>query len=362
MDFPKYDGNIHPNEWINDFQNYLKLITVNNNNKIESLDIAISLIDPTISLPTGIDSFDKLRNALKKDISFDVFKNTNKRKLQSLKYNSERKGGDTSKFISTFRKLCYNAEINDIKEQKKFLYSSLPNNQFDYISNKYYKKVENVKSINELIREFENIVLEESNLIRNESIVALKHVATGKYLSSISNLNYRTGSNNQMVYVGETEPNPNSLWKIQFDKELATYADTSIKLQHVKSNNFLGICYEGYQGYDEIKGKIYGYHKSPATKHTEVNCSLGKEINWNWINPDKLGNSEEYLKSKDVIQISIRKLYDEGGYSTKSGPVELLRSRYDKFTLGDDEYLEVVCHENEKVNINWRIELINYSN
>ncbi|PKK71752.1 hypothetical protein RhiirC2_744065 [Rhizophagus irregularis] len=25
MDIPKYDGNIHPDEWINDIQKYLKL-------------------------------------------------------------------------------------------------------------------------------------------------------------------------------------------------------------------------------------------------------------------------------------------------------------------------------------------------
>src|SRR5438034_5961473 len=103
------------------------------NNKHDHLEIAISLVDHTISLPTGIDSLDKLRNALKEDISFTVFKNTNKRKLQSLKYISESRGGDTSKFISNFRKLCYNAEINDKEEQKKDLYKSLSMN--NYISN-----------------------------------------------------------------------------------------------------------------------------------------------------------------------------------------------------------------------------------
>ena len=156
-------------------------------------------MDSTIKLPTGIDNYEKLRNALKEDISFTVFKNTNKRILQSLKYIPERKGGNTSKFISEFRKLCYNAEINDVEEQKKYLYKSLPNNHFDYISNEFYEKMKNVISINELIKRFEEIVLEESNLIRNGSIVALKHIATGKYLSSIKNLRYTTGSKNYLV-------------------------------------------------------------------------------------------------------------------------------------------------------------------
>ena len=61
-------------------------------------------------------------------------------------------------------------------------------------------KNEKWKSINELIKEFEDIILEESILIKNGSTVALKHVATGKYLSSIENLLYTTGSKAQLVY------------------------------------------------------------------------------------------------------------------------------------------------------------------
>jgi hypothetical protein len=52
----------------------------------------------------------------------------------------------------------------------------------------------------ELIKEFEDIVFEESNLITNGSIVTLKHIATGNYLSSISNLRYTTGSSCQIIY------------------------------------------------------------------------------------------------------------------------------------------------------------------
>src|SRR5581483_9550082 len=94
---------------------------------------------------------DSFRNALKEDITFTVFKNTNKRKLQSLKYVPEKEGGDTSKFISTFRKLCYNAEINDIEEQKKYLYNSFSMYYFNYyFKDEFYKIMKNVISTNEL--------------------------------------------------------------------------------------------------------------------------------------------------------------------------------------------------------------------
>ncbi|RIA82713.1 hypothetical protein C1645_834942 [Glomus cerebriforme] len=312
MNFSKYDGNIHPDEWINDIQTHNSL-------------------------------WDADHERILKDISFTIFKNMNKRKLQSLKYVPERKGGDTSKFISTFRKLCYNAEINDLKEQKKYLFKSLPNNHFDYISSEFYKKMKNVNSTNELIKEFEDIILEESNLIRNESIVALKHVATEKYLSSISNLRYKTGSKSQ-----SSEPDPNSLWKIQFNKEFATYADTSITLQHIKSNNSLGITY--YHGrYYEIN-----YYKSPVTEHTEVCCG-GNDVNWEF-NHSKLKNHQGYLKSNDIINLSIKKTYDNNADV-------FLRSHDVQFTIGNDTFQEVVCH-NERLggNDEWCIELIHEVN
>ncbi|RIA86631.1 hypothetical protein C1645_828991 [Glomus cerebriforme] len=163
-------------------------------------------IDSTIiNLPIGIDSYEKLRNALKEDISFTVFKNTNKRKLQSLKYIPERKDGDTSKFISTF------------------------------------------------------------------------------------------------VFVGIPKPDPNSLWKIRFKKELATYADTTtITLQHIKSNNFLGTYYYNYS--------YCHYYKFLLTEHTEG-----------------------HLKSNDIINLSVKKTYENGANV-------FLRSHDVQFTIEDDTF------------------------
>ncbi|GES94996.1 hypothetical protein GLOIN_2v1767389 [Rhizophagus clarus] len=325
MDFPKYDGNKHPDEWLDDVQKYF---CVRQGKDIGSiLNIAMSLIDSTIKLPTGIDSLEKLRNALKEDISFTVFKNTNKRKLQSLKYIPERKGGDTSYFISTFRKLCYNAEINDIEEQKKYLYKSLPNNHFDSILVEFYKKMENVDSINKLIKRFEEIVSEETNLIRNGSIVTLKHVASGKYLSSISSLRYTTGSKFQLVFVGSSEPVPNSLWKIEFHNELVSYTDNSIKLQHIKSNQFLGIYYCYYNHYNGAY--ICEYYKSPSTDHTEVSCCNLNDAYW----------------TKD--------------WKFKHSKLDNYQGHDIQFTIGNDTFQEVVCH-NERLggNDEWCIELI----
>ncbi|CAB4411630.1 unnamed protein product, partial [Rhizophagus irregularis] len=129
---------------------------------------------------------------------------------------------------------------------------------------------------NELIKEFEEITVAESNLIKDESIVALKHIATGKYLSSAENLYYTTGKF-QLIFAGNPVPDPNSLWKIKFGKELASYNNTLIKLQHIKSNNkFLGI---------------YTSNKSPSTNHTEVSCN---NLNQVVCHNERLGGNDEW--------------------------------------------------------------------
>ncbi|GBC45801.2 hypothetical protein GLOIN_2v1543781 [Rhizophagus irregularis DAOM 181602=DAOM 197198] len=253
MDISKYNGNIHPDEWILDIQKYSYMWEKNYGG---FLNTAISLVDPTIKLPT---------------------------------------------------------EIRDIEELQ-----------------------------------FEDIIAEESNLIKNDSVVALKHVATGKYLNSAETLCYTTGSRTQLVFAGSPVPGSNSLWKIKFGEELATN-NTSIKLQHIKSSNkFLGTNYD-----------YNCWRKSPSNNHTEVSCNNISNFSiscyWyeNWkFNYSKLENHQGYLKSNDIINLSIEK-------SHVNNRVEFLRSHDIQFTIGNDTFQEVVCH-NERLggNDEWRIELI----
>src|SRR5581483_8225703 len=88
----------------------------------------------------------------------------------------------------------------NIEEQKKYLYNSLSMYYFNYyFKDEFYKIMKNVISTNELVKGVEDIVSEESTLIRNGSIIVLKHVSTGKYLSSLGDLKYTTGSKTQPV-------------------------------------------------------------------------------------------------------------------------------------------------------------------
>src|ERR1043166_5934483 len=104
MDLPIYDGNIHLNRWLKQVQVYCFLKKIRKDEEI--LEFARMMVDSKINIPKNM-ALDELVNVLKRDVSFSIFKNSNQRKLQSLKYLPEKEGGETSKFISDFRKLCY---------------------------------------------------------------------------------------------------------------------------------------------------------------------------------------------------------------------------------------------------------------
>jgi len=114
-----------------------------------------------------------------------------------MKYISEKDGGDTATFLSNFRSLCKYAEIDDIEEVKNLLLNTYSNGFFVM---EFAKRVNELNSIDGMLKIFSDIVFEEFNLIRYGSYVALKHVATGKYLSSC-NVNYQTGSHIQLVSI-----------------------------------------------------------------------------------------------------------------------------------------------------------------
>jgi len=67
------------------------------------------------------------------------------------------------------------------------------------------------------------------------------------------------------------------------------------------------------------------------------------------FNHAKVGNHHEFIKSNDIINLSIKKVHDNNGNSTTNGQVEFLRSSHDvRFTIENDTFQEVCCH-NEKL-------------
>ncbi|CAB4479938.1 unnamed protein product [Rhizophagus irregularis] len=145
----------------------------------------------------------------------------------------------------------------------------------ELIEKKFLDIIDDIESLSDLILRFNKLLIGPalSTNIKNGSVVALKHVSTGKYLSTIENLRYETGSKSQMVYLGGSELDRSSLWIIKFDKDFAT-TDTYINLQQRfgKFDKFLGMRY-----YYEYSARKY-YYSSPSN-HLEVSF-IGANDNW----------------------------------------------------------------------------------
>ncbi|GBC23421.2 uncharacterized protein OCT59_013772 [Rhizophagus irregularis] len=396
---PIYDGKIHPNEYVKKMRVYCNLRQITNEQEI--LKFAITMIDSTINIPENINSFDTLINTLKNHISFTVFKNSCKRKLQALKYISEYEEDNNNdnalNFITDFRTLCRDAEITNIEEQKKYLINALP---YNFFKNEFVKH-KNANSTDELTKTFEEIVSDYSRIIKNGSIIALRHIGTGKYLSSCDkrypqqyqNHNQQFSQNipftnvqnpiqiqipsfDYMVYCGDF--GPNALWSINSSNNLATAPisygldpnsinyESSIQLQH---KILLGKSF-----YTNI------FRQSPTSKHFEACCGDNFQFPWSikhYHNHDNKGN----VKSGDIILLqwnnnNVNNIMNNNNinninfynylHNLHNNNVQyehakdiFLRSHDLKFTVDNENYQEVVTHD-QRIggNDQWCIELI----
>ncbi|RGB41950.1 hypothetical protein C1646_810349 [Rhizophagus diaphanus] len=242
------------------------------------------MIHPSINVSKA-NTFEEISNTLKNDIFFISFKHSVKEKLQKLKFDPKDK--IYVQFINIFREYCYEAEIN-VEKQKKLL--------------------------------LENFI-KEQKLIRFGSCITLKHVATGKYLTSC-NVRYKTGSGRRIVFASQTLSKPNSLWIILgFDQK-----NENNPIIYGKSKvNFIN------KGVNESIF-ISDYYKSPSTG--------------NWEESDSTNNDDICIKSKEII--NIRNMNENF----------ILRSHEFHFTFENETYQEIGGHkgrvdENDK----WCIEL-----
>ncbi|CAB4434141.1 unnamed protein product [Rhizophagus irregularis] len=339
MELPTYNGTCHPDKYIKRMRAYCKINQITNENEI--LELCILMLDSIITIPNEINSLDELTTSLKSHSTFNIFKNTCKAKLKFLKYVSEKEGGNTATFLANFRSLCDDAEIDDVEEITNYLLNTLSSDKF--LKVEFKRKLNGINSVDEILEIFSDIVIDELNVIRYGSLVAFKHVATGKYLSSC-NKNYSTGSGFQIVFA-KNNLSPNSVWVISkndqlpnepFDKPLS-YGNPFYLIHKVSGN----------------KLDMDKRYKSPTTKHAEV-CTAPtvsqpqrlRLIATNPVNNDN-NNNNNCILSKEIINIQ--------NLETKL----ILRSHDFTFTLADKNYQEVVGHDKRMGgNDKWCIELL----
>ncbi|GBC27603.2 uncharacterized protein OCT59_013323 [Rhizophagus irregularis] len=325
MELPKYSGTIHPQEWLKQVLIFCYFKQIKDDKEV--LNICKTMINSTIIIPNvnEIKSFEELIEALKLHSTFNTFKISCKRKLQMMKFIPEQHD-DIATFLANFHSLCNDAEINDHEEIITLLINSYSNYFF---KSEFIKRVEGINSVDEIFKIFSEVVFDELKIIKFGSSIALKHVATGKYLSSC-NVNYKTGSNQRVVFAGEKFPDEDALW----------YATTSHNFQHCTYD-------DGFDLTHKVTGNKLGInssYRSPTTGHFEVNCRNGSS-SLNWINTNTTNNNAPYVKAKDVIAL-------------KCG-ISIFRSHDFTFTIGNKTFQEVVGH-NERIggNDEWQIEIV----
>ncbi len=108
--------------------------------------------------------------------------------MKFLKYIPEKDSENTAIFLANFRFLCNDAEIDDPEKIKNLLSNSYLSNKFFKIE--FTKRVNGISLLNDLLKIFDDVVLEELEIIKHGSLVNLKHVATSRYLFSYNILAY----------------------------------------------------------------------------------------------------------------------------------------------------------------------------
>ncbi|RIA81100.1 hypothetical protein C1645_881789 [Glomus cerebriforme] len=346
MELPKYSGTIHPEEWLKQIQTYCYLKDIEDEQKI--LKICKLMINSTISISNEINSFNELTKALKSHTSFNIFKDSCKRKLQIMKYIPEQEENYTATFLANFCTLCNNAEINNPEEIKSLLFNTYSSNEF--FKDEMIRRMDIINSkgqpldyINEIVKLFNDVVFDEFNTIKYGSLIALKHVTTGRYLSSC-NIDYKTGSHRKVIFAGEKYCNPHALWfltkfsssplKKSYQQNMVLYND-KFYLNHKETDKTFSLSF------------IY---KSPTTGHSEAFCDnkIYSKSEWQFISLNS--NNTLYVKSKDIVNLREQAYNDKYLY---------LRSHDFTFTIDDEKFQEVIGHSDRiGANDEWFIELI----
>ncbi|POG82881.1 hypothetical protein GLOIN_2v1469734 [Rhizophagus irregularis DAOM 181602=DAOM 197198] len=244
-------------------------------------------INSSITVPGKCNN---LNDLIKAHPIFSIYKDGIKRKLDQMKFEGG-EGGDTTAFLAEFRSHCDKAEIDNPQEIKYRLLRTYSSNEF--FKTEFSKRVTGVTSIDEIYKLYSEVISDSSKAIKYgpEFLIAIKHLATGKYLSS-SEINYKTGSKRQVVFCGEKMLNENCWWylncenqshKDEFQKNKVLY-DDDVYLTHKKTGTTLSMS---------------DFYRSPRTSYAEVKMSLSRLKDDNENKNDK--NDTKPLIFQEVV-------------------------------------------------------------
>ncbi|PKC63673.1 hypothetical protein RhiirA1_537606 [Rhizophagus irregularis] len=331
---PRYDGTIQPEVWVQDLRFFCALRGVYDQSTI--LSIAILRIDPDIPIPKDTNSFDLLISVLKDHVTHSVFRADSLEKLNKLKCERNR---EMSEFIAKFTFLCRGANITDWEEKKRYLLRNLPD---DIVRNVFRSRIENLNSsdknsFDKVIETFRDVMLEHRRQIRYGSKIALKHVATGRFLSS-KDIRYDTGSKQHIVFCGNWQPDRQTdFWIV-----IPPHKQNRKAGNPVAFNSLIGCKHQ------QTSRNLHSHNiiESPKTKQQEVTCA-GPDTNDIWL----------------LQRHSINSDYNNSGH-WEIGDTISLRHDNTKKSLSSHDFLlndgnqEVTCHaDGHEENHKWIVEV-----
>ncbi|CAB4424636.1 unnamed protein product [Rhizophagus irregularis] len=328
---PRYDGTLHPEVWIQDLRFFCTLMGIHEQATI--LNIAILRIDHNIPIPKDINSFKSLINVLKDHVTHSVFRAVSLEKLNKLKCE---RSIDMSEFIAKFNSLCSNANITNREEKKDYLLRSMPDN---IVRDVLRNRIEKLNSFDKVIETFKEVMLDHRSQVRYGSKIALKHVVTGRFLSS-KDIRYDTGSKQYMVYC--------SNW--QSDKRTDFWIVIPPHKQYCKPGNPVAVNSIIELKHQQTSRNLHSHGgiESPITKQQEVTCYSGTDNNNNW----------------QLQRHSTTNKYDNSGYWMIGDTISLRHVNTKKLLsshdfLFDDGNQEVTCHSyGHEENNKWCIEVL----
>ncbi|CAG8767521.1 9146_t:CDS:2, partial [Racocetra persica] len=331
LSFPEYNGSCHPEDWLRNFKFVAtfqgKMVTESELVRLALLKISRSIYRDNND---SITNFSQLLEFLKADPSFSIFKTNSEQKLSALKFTYLT---DVKDFIIGLRQLLSDAEIFDLKLQKQSILKILPSKLF---ADTFSLKIAESQSIHEVFINLQNCLFQYKRVIKYGSVITLRHIDTGKLLSS-SLKKYTTGSKQYWAFAVDRRPTDYESWTIIPEVIKNGIAPVYGGSKEIGSPVFYGDIITLRNNGTGKKLHSHNNFNSPITLQQEVTCQTCNDINDNWDVMHYVHDFEykdPWNECHDIVLMHAN--------------TKLILSSHN-YMLNDD-YQEVTCFGDKKIN------------
>ncbi|CAG8462134.1 346_t:CDS:2 [Cetraspora pellucida] len=322
LSFPEYNGSCHPEDWLRNFKFVAtfqeKMVTETELVRLALLKISRSIYRDNNN---SITNFSQLLEFLKADPSFSIFKVNSERKLLSLRFTYLT---DVKDFITELRQLLSDAEIFELKLQKQSIIKILPSKFFP---DTFSLKIAESQNIHEVFINLQNFLFQYKRIIKYGSVITLRHVDTGKLLSS-SREKHRHKSQEDRVFTVDRRPTDYESWTI-----MPEISENRIPPVFGGNKKIGSLVYYGDRITLRNNGTGMKLYSSNYCGRVEVSCYNCNNSYYNWVaqhyvikaNNDDVEVKVPWNECHDIVLISynFNRLLGNCGYMFNDGNQEV---------------------------------------